>query len=166
MGLVRAYPLARTPPARNPAAVDLDRAIASLRRTLPKYIDFLALGEDFPNIPETYMNRLQKLRRFRDLLYDLFPPEGRRPKKREARWQQVAPDKFEYQAGTPWHDIALYLFACYQDLIDPSCGISRDGAPVRFIQSALVQCRIGHFGLDAIEKALARAKNGLFRSPG
>jgi hypothetical protein len=163
MGLMRAYPPTQAPSSLNPIAVELERAVASLRRTLPEYIIFLGLAEDLPNIPESYKTRLQKLRQLVRLLEDTFPLEKKRPRKRQARWRQVGQDVFEYQAGTQWHELALYLFACYQDVVDPSCGISRDGAAVRFIRAALERCGVGHFTTDAIEKALSRAKKTIPR---
>jgi hypothetical protein len=161
MTLRMAYPATREQCTSNPTAVKLDRAAASLRRTLPEYVDFWTIAEDLPNFPESAKERLRNLRQLAHLLDELFPIRQVNRKRNRARWQQVGPDEFEYHAATEWHEFALYLFACYQHVIDSSSGISRDGAAVRFIRAVLERCGVGHFTLDAIEKALSRAKKAI-----
>jgi hypothetical protein len=154
--VMTAYPDIEQPFRPNQQAVRLNSAVATLRKVLPEYIRFWEIAENVPNLPRASRERAEQLRKIKSLIEVAFPKDGRRSPKRGPHWLQVEPDVFEYRSGTPWHERALFIFAWYQSNVDEECGISRDGAAVRFVKAALR--RTGkHLSEDAIEKALARA---------
>ena len=166
MTLVNAYyhrsRVNRDATAHNRAATDLERAVSAIKKALPIFIEFYAIIEGLPDSPllEQSKERLQYLREFHSLLYKAFPDSSRKAKLKPT-WSKEGPDTFSYRTETVWHHAALYLFQAYEYYVDPHCRISRDGPAVRFICRALARCKVGHFGLDAIEKALTRAMKGL-----
>jgi hypothetical protein len=147
---------------RNPVAIQLNRAVASLRKTLPEYIEFWRSVEHLPDSPhlDSSKNRLRKLREFSSLLDDLFSM-GQNNRRSKTGWYLIGSDELQYRVEAEWHHAALRIFSGYQEFVDPRCRISRDGPAVRFVHNALVRCRVGHFGMDAIEKALTRAMKAL-----
>jgi hypothetical protein len=158
LNLMLAYPICVQTSQPNRRASELDSGIAALRKALPDYIRFWQAFEDSPLSTENSKARIENLREIQRLLGITFPRDLSIRMKEKSHWREVEPDIFESQAQTPWHEKALYLFGWYQNHVDEGCGISRDGAAARFVQAALKRSGVGHYSLDAIEKALSRAR--------
>jgi hypothetical protein len=137
LNLMMQYPVLEKATKRNPDAMPLNSAIASLRRALRGYIEFWKMAETLPNLPEGLRKKVQNLRELQGFLDVAFPENLNIDRKAKSCWPQVGPDLFEYHSHTPWHERAFYLFAWYENHVERACGISRDSAATRFIKAAL-----------------------------